>query len=259
MHYLEGTRSQILKWLVTTDPSSYHNSTCALRESHTGLWLQKSPEYSDWKEGRTPLIWFYGIPGAGKTVLFSYIVEDIKPLCNLQATGGTAYVYYYCYFGRNQDESVPFMQWTINQLARQAQHVPAGIKEQFDADQQPSLPVLIDALAELAERFDRIYLLVDALDESASRSNLLQVLQSLNTGRFHNIDILAMSREEADIKFALKYAAQAVSVSLSNPYVDEDIATYIRSELAVKPKLRLYPVEVKQEIETALIRGAKGM
>jgi NACHT domain len=247
----------VLKWLVTTDPSGFHNSTYALREGNTGLWLHNSPEYNSFKEGMTPLIWFYGIPGAGKSVLFSYIVEDIKAYCKAQLNESSVCIYYYCYFGRNQDESTHLIRWTISQLARQLQYLPSNISQLFDSGEQPALPVMMDALAELSALFNQIYLLIDGLDESVRRVNLLQVLESLNTERFDNIKILAMSREEVDIKIAMKDVAQALS--LHNSYVDKDIATYVRSELTGNARLRVYPLEVKQEIETALVKGACGM
>ena len=249
----------MLTWLVTTDPSSFHNSICILREENTGLWLHKSPEYSKWKEGQTPLFWFYGIPGSGKTVLFSHIVEDVRDLCNTQVEENYFFVYYYCYFGRNQDESTHLLRWAINQLARHTGYMPGTIRDFFNSGEQPPLVVLIEALAELCRRFDRVYILVDALDESLQRANLLRVLQSLISDRTSVVRILAMSREEPDIKFTMACLAHAGSMSLSNTYVDKDIATYIRSELEIQAKPRAYPTELKLEIEKALVKGAQGM
>jgi hypothetical protein len=112
-------------------------------------------------------------------------------------------------------------------------------------------------MAELSSYFSRIYLLLDGLDESLQRKNLLHVLKSLADSRFDGIKTLAMSREEPDIKVAMGDLAQAVS--LSNPYVDEDIAMYVRNELAGNARLRMYPTGLKEEIEAALAKGAEGM
>ncbi len=217
-------RQEILKWLVSTDPSSFHNSTLALREDTTGKWLQKSLEYSAWKNGETSLIWFYGIPGAGKPVLFSYIVEDIKTYCETQPDRQSAYVYYYCHFGRNQDESTHLLRWAISQLARQTVYLPPEISAMFEAGQQPGLHLMVKSFLGLCSRFRRVHLLVDGLDESVQRANLTHILLSMHRNQPNNINILIMSREEADVKEALRDTCQAVS--LANPFVHEDSDIY---------------------------------
>ncbi len=229
----------------------------ALREEHTGLWLRKFPDYRDWKAGKVPLLWFYGIPGAGKSVLFFYIVEDMKADCKAKPRGTSVCVYYYCHFRRNQDESTHLLRWVVSQLVRHAQYIPTNISYAFKLGEQTGSPVLTEALAELSSRFESIYLLVDGLDESVQRHNLLDVLKLLHQGPFRNVKILTMSREELDIQYSLREIAQ--SLSLSNPYLDEDIAIYVRSKLAGNARLRVFPVEVKKEIEASLVNGACGM
>ncbi|KAM7184713.1 hypothetical protein V8F33_012827, partial [Rhypophila sp. PSN 637] len=255
----ETSREKILDWLVATDPSSYHNTTRAMRERHTGLWLDKSPEYCQWKDkqGSCSLIWFYGIPGAGKTVLFSHIVEDIRSHCKAlkhHSDLPSICIYYYCYFGRNQDESIPLLRWIISQLARRVKYVPQELKDLFDSGHQPDSETVLRALSQMVQHFSTIYILVDGLDESESRSNVLRIIKTLRDD-FPNLKILTMSREENDIKEAMKNMC-ADTVSLSNKYVDEDIATYIRTQLADNIRLSLYPPWLKQEIERGLVKGA---
>src|SRR6266536_4322083 len=108
----------MLRWLITTDPSHNHNRACDLHESHTGRWLIDSPEYKDWICGPNRFLWLHGIPGAGKTVLLSFVVENIKRGCKDTAPDGTGWEYNYCYFGRDQDETPHLLRWVINQLCR---------------------------------------------------------------------------------------------------------------------------------------------
>lgn len=100
--------NEVLKWLVTTDPSPNHNAACGLHESHTGQWLTNSPEYPRWKDRNTRFLWLHGIPGAGKTVLLSYIFEDVKRFCKQDESDALGWAYYYCYLGRKQGEA-PYM------------------------------------------------------------------------------------------------------------------------------------------------------
>lgn len=86
----DKTRNDVLDWLVTTGPSPNHNNACQLHDPETGTWLTDSEEYRDWKNYKTRFLWLNSIPGAGKTVLFSYICGDIKLLCKPPATQFTA-------------------------------------------------------------------------------------------------------------------------------------------------------------------------
>jgi hypothetical protein len=82
-------------------------------------------------------------------------------------------------------------------------------------------------------------------------------IQTLKTERFNNVKILAMSREESDIKITMKDLG--LSGSLSNPHVDDDIANYIDNELLSHTRLRTYPAELKKEIRSELVKRACGM
>jgi hypothetical protein len=110
----DGELNQVLEWLVTTDPSPNHNNACELHEEHTGEWLINSPEYTGWLERRNRFLWLHGIPGAGKTVLASYVFQNVEALVEDSAPEVPGCAYYYCYFSRGQDESSHFLRWIIS-------------------------------------------------------------------------------------------------------------------------------------------------
>jgi hypothetical protein len=228
----DRNRNEVLDWLVTTDPSPNHNNACHLHEPETGTWLIDSEEYRDWKDGGTRFLWLNGIPGAGKTVLFSYICGDIKQLCRPPATQVTAvgWAYYYCYFRRAQDETSHILRWAISQLCRQVKNVPVEVYQLFEDGVQPSITQLKTALYAVTRLFSKIYLLIDALDESSERHNLLDFLaDTVEDPLQQHIQILAMSRDELDIRLALKNIT--VEISLSNALVDNDIRLFLQQQL----------------------------
>ena len=249
--------SRTLDWLVTTDPSSNHNNACELHEPHTGKWLTNSPEYASWKDCITRFLWLHGIPGAGKTVLHSFIVEDVKKFCSNPSLSTTGWGYYYCYFGRNQDETPHFLRWLINQLCRQIKGLPPDVQHLFREGGHPSTSRLLQVLESVSQLFSRIYVVIDALDESKDRERLLEVLiKILEAGNLCTVQLLVTSRKELDIERAI--LPLSTSLSLSNPYVDEDIRTYIKSYLSQNRRFSMWPDDLKTEIEKALVKGAKG-
>lgn len=242
---------------METDPSPNHNAACELHDSHTGNWVTRLPEYEDWKNGSTRFLWFHGIPGAGKTVLLSYIIEDVKKYCSTIPSNDVTYSYYYCYFGRNQDELPHLLRWVINQLCRKCEYVPKEILDYFKVSEQPSISVLIQALSAVLRNFRRVYIILDALDESLERHNLLRLLEQLAGDSFEKIGLLAMSRKEIDIEIFLEPIS--TPVSLSNPHVDEDIRIYVENQLQIHYRLCKWPMPLLKEISDALVKGAKGM
>lgn len=257
-YILGRERQDILNWLVTTDPSSNHNRACELHEPHTGKWLTRSPEYAKWKNALTRLIWLHGIPGAGKTVLASFIFKDVKSFCKDSVLENTGWAYYYCYFGHEQDETPHLLRWVINQLCRQMNAIPDEVRELFSDGGSPQTQELAVALGAVLRNYHRVYLVIDALDESLDRHRILNLLLGiLDDQTFDKLQVLATSRKELDIERALLISS--VDISMSNSYVDEDIRVYIQHTLRVNHKFCRWPEELQREIETALVKGAKGM
>jgi hypothetical protein len=218
----------------------------------------RSPEWTNWLEGRTGCIWIYGIPGAGKTVLTSHLIEKVKEHCERSTEKKCAYVYYYCYFGHSQDEATHFLRWTINRLCRQADLIPTYLYLLYKHGGEPSLEELLCALEATLESFDNIYIVTDAIDESMLRDDLLRVLRDLATdSRFQKVQLLSTSRQYIDIGKVMQQIS--VSVSMCNPLLDEDIKLYVRSQLHSNSKFRHWPLRLREEVVEALSPGAKGM
>lgn len=257
--YVAGReRRDILDRLVTIDPSSDHNRACELHEPHTGKWLTRSPEYAKWKNGSIRFLWVHGIPGAGKTILASFIFEDVKLFCKDSALESAGWAYYYCYFGHKQDETPHLLRWVINQLCRQMNAIPDEVRKLFTDGGSPQTRELVVALGAVLRNYHRVYLVIDALDESLERHRILNLLVGiLDDHLFDKLQVLATSRKEVDIERALLNLS--ADISLSNPYMDEDIRLYIQNTLRAHHKFSRWPEELQKEIETALVKGAKGM
>jgi hypothetical protein len=114
------------------------------------------------------------------------------------------------------------------------------------------------ALSVVLRKFDHVYLVLDALDESLNRQNLMGIIAKIATDDgFRKIRLMALSRKEIDIERALEDIS--IGISLSNSCIDEDIRLYIQNRLQHSRKLRRWPKALKIEIGMALVKGAKGM
>lgn len=222
--------------------------------------MLRSDEWKAWLAGQNRFLWIQGIPGAGKTILASRLIETIKEHCEQEdlETEKCAYVYYYCYFGHNQDEATPFLKWTVDQLCREAECVPACLYKLYKHGGQPSIGDLLDGLEAIVKSFDCVYIVLDALDESMPKDDLLGILRDLATDpRFLKIHVLATSRQYIEIERVMSEIS--VPVSMRNPLLDEDIRLFVRAQIRTNPKLKRWLAALQNEVLEALSTKAKGM
>ncbi|AEO70580.1 uncharacterized protein THITE_72721 [Thermothielavioides terrestris NRRL 8126] len=250
-------RQQVDSWLRVTDTSRLHEKSCAEYEPGTGEWLFRSPEWISWLEEKTRCLWVHGIPGAGKTVLASHLIETVKQHCG---TRGRDYAcaYYYCYFGHAQNEAAPMLRSVLSQLCRQLGDVPIAVYELYRQGGEPSLASLLLALGKVVQAFHRVFLFVDAVDESSPRQDLLRVLRDLAVDpQFDMVRVLATSREYVDIEEVMLEIS--TPISMRNELLDEDITRYVEAKLEQNRRVRRWPQSVREEAARALSAKAGGM
>jgi hypothetical protein len=123
---------------------------------------------------------------------------------------------------------------------------------------QPSLPELLLALEASLQSFDIAYVIVDAVDESRPREDLLGVLRALTTdARFSKIRCLVTSRKYIDIEQSLEPISR--SIPMSNALVEGDIRKYVHSILQSRPKFQRWPTDLRCEVEEAVVTGSERM
>jgi hypothetical protein len=65
----------IRTWLNPPEPSVNFAKAQATRYEGTGMWFLDNNNFQRWKLGKCQYLWLHGIPGCGKTVLISSIIE----------------------------------------------------------------------------------------------------------------------------------------------------------------------------------------
>jgi hypothetical protein len=251
-------RYEVYGWLQATDPSPIHNRAWKDYEPGTGAWMLRSPDWAKWLTGTQRCLWIHGIPGAGKTTLASFLIEQVKIHCKQLPDKSLGQACYYCYFGHNQDEASPFLRWIICEFYRQAEFLPAQMYKIYKAGTEPSQVELLDVLELVLGKFDTAYVVIDAVDESSPRMNLLKIIRDISTDmRFSKIKILVTSREYIDIERVMERISSAIS--MSNVFIQEDIRTHIHSLLTSGAKFQRWPKDLITETEDAVSKGAKGM
>ncbi|KAK6952914.1 hypothetical protein Daesc_005211 [Daldinia eschscholtzii] len=280
----------VLAWLSPKiDMYEFHREQHDKQEDETCEWITTSRGWKQWLNGGSyepngyrRFIWIYGIPGAGKTVLASFLIDSVAVHC--RATG---YSYYYCHNERNQDETLHFLRWIVGDLSRQIDRFIPKELEKLSQSQGFNIEGLLNCFAALSSKFKsegrRVYLVIDAVDESKKpRRRLLDVLIKIGTDvTFENVSILMTSREEDDIVSAMSQAAGTTkllpastaydldvsagalapytSITMSNGDVMRAIQKYVEKQFERNAKFRMWPSDFRAQIEKKLARNARGM
>jgi len=255
----ESQRHDICGWIQQNDPSSLHNIARELIEEGTCSWVVRLPEWDQWVNLQSRCLWIHGIPGCGKTVLASHLIEETRRICDETANSSYVSIYYYCHHSRNMDESMPFLRWVVSQLCREAERVPKRLHDMHKRRRDPTRTELLACLEEAVGWFDTVFVIVDALDESqAPWVTLLSLLQTLVTeARFQNIQLLATSREYLAIQQTMTAISQPVS--MAHPHFEKDIAIAVEKSIQSTPRFQAWPADIRDQVTDTLSREANGM
>jgi hypothetical protein len=109
IHYMkvrqdDQDRQKILDWLTPVDYGPQHSDYLKRRQRGTGQWLLDSAKYQTWLNIGKQALFCPGIPGAGKTILTSIIVDDL--ITRFQNDPTVNIVYIYCNFRRKDEQKI---------------------------------------------------------------------------------------------------------------------------------------------------------
>ncbi|KAI1330207.1 hypothetical protein F5Y16DRAFT_415646 [Xylariaceae sp. FL0255] len=263
----EAHFDHISKWLSPPDPSINFNKTLESRHPGSGKWFLDHAAYSRWKSEKNSFLWLHGIPGCGKTVLSSTVIEDLSR--NQTAPN---LLYFYFDFTDDKKQSTDMMlRSLISQMHDSCENVRCHVDSLYSAHNkgktEPSSESLRRVFQEMVHKAGEAWIVLDALDECPQRNEYsegallswISHLHELGT----NIHLLVTSRLEQDIEAALKRWAQDRDViPLQSDLVQRDINAYIRNRVreqgVLSERWRTRP-EIQAEIEVALTKKADGM
>ncbi|KAF6221635.1 hypothetical protein HO133_001601 [Letharia lupina] len=77
-HGKHDERQTITDWLSPLDFSQKQRDVYANHQPGTGEWFLGSDKFKGWEGGDNNVLWCHGIPGSGKTVMTSIIVEHLR-------------------------------------------------------------------------------------------------------------------------------------------------------------------------------------
>ncbi|KAF8258090.1 hypothetical protein EI94DRAFT_1816112 [Lactarius quietus] len=241
---------QLLRaWLSPADPSINHNIAQKAQLKGSAVWLFQGNIIIEWKSTGS-LLWVYGKPGSGKSVICSSIVEDIMAICE---TGSAIMAYFYFDFKDLDKQTCHHLLLSlVSQLSTRSSSCCDILHRVYETHEkgtrQPSDDTLKGCLKEMLRLPGQgpIYIILDALDECpdssgipSPRDEVLQLVQELVGLHLQDLHICATSRPEVDIRAVIEPLAFR-SVSLHDESGQKaDIADYVRTVVNLSPSMAM--------------------
>ena len=196
-----------------------------------------------------------------KNYYSSTIIEDVINYCQSKPTSIVTYFYFDFNDIEKQDYGKVLRSITAQILA-QCSQIPDPLlrlyKDSVYRREQPRYAALLTSVRRIFEQLGESYIILDALDESRDREELLEWIQQVSNWGLQNVHILVTSRKENDIDDTLS-SLLTCQIYMQSTLIDGDIIAFVRDKLLQDPKLKKWPDKVRAEIETTLIEGACGM
>jgi Cdc6-like AAA superfamily ATPase len=251
----------ILDWLTPIDYTPQQNDFIKRRQAGTGRWLLESTDFQEWtKTGKT--LFCPGIPGAGKTILTSVVVEELNTRFQNNKSIGIAYLY--CNFRRQDEQKAEdLLASLLKQLTQGQSSLPDSVKSLYDSHKdkrtRPSFDEISRTLQSVAAIYSRVFIIVDALDEcQVSDGCRMRFLSDIfNLQAKCQASLFATSRfiPEINEKFNKFNECMQLEIRASN----EDVQRYLDSQMFLLPRCVLRSPELQDEIRAEIIKAVDGM
>ncbi|SCO92820.1 related to ankyrin [Fusarium oxysporum] len=249
----------ILDWITPVNYGPQQSDNIGRRQPGTGQWLLDSVQFHTWRDTCNQTLFCPGIPGAGKTILTSIVVDNLETLSMNDRIVGIAYVY--CNF-RRQDEQTAreLLASLLKQLLQGLSTFPESVKSLHEKhskkQSRPSLEEISSTLLSITKLYSRVFILIDALDEcrtsDGSRTRLLEEVFELQAQS--GINIFATSRPIPDVTSLFED-----SISLEIRATDEDVRRFLRSHMSRLPAFVRRRSELEEEVTSRIVRSVRGM
>lgn len=259
-NYTEKVRT----WISPPDPSTNFNKALVQRQQGSGQWFLKGEAYKAWKIERNSFLWLNGIPGCGKTILSSTIIEDLE---SNEAYSQTLLYFYFDFNDIDKQSLESAVRSLISQLYYKRKDTRQPVDSLYSScesgKRQPSAESLREIFLSMVQQAGQAWIVLDALDECKTRSDypvmgLLSWIRQLRDSEV-DVHILVTSRPEQDIQSSIKkWTSSKDAIPLQSNLVEDDIRKYIHARVSQLDRWQSKP-DIQKKIESSLINKAGGM
>ncbi|KAJ7076752.1 hypothetical protein B0H15DRAFT_1004565, partial [Mycena belliarum] len=254
---VEAEKQQILDWITSLNFFQRQADILAAWQPGTGEWLLTDARFKSWESGGQQVLWCYGIPGAGKTVISAMVVNHLQS--KFKGTdSGVACIYL------NHKETASHT--LVNLLASIWKQLAVGkplalsvhtlYRHHRERNTSPSEQEVAEILHNLLAQMSQVYLVIDALDEYPEQQRWA-LMDQLSRILGPTMRLMLTSRPHLEFNDIFPDLL-AVEIRAA----DEDILSYIDKQINLAPRLSKHvrgQPKLRDEIKACIMSKVDGM
>lgn len=215
----------------------------------------RSKKFKDWAEKPKQMLFCWGLPGAGKTIIAAIVIDSLETRFQTDNSVGIAYLF--CDFKLQDQKPEDLLRSLLRQLVGEGS-VPDNVMGLFNRyklkKEPPLLKDISKVLSSVISSYSRVFIVVDALDECQRRCRMPFVKEMLSLQTETEVNILATSRAIPEVVKAFEGKA-----SLEIRASKEDVRKHIDENLSQLPSCVQRSKSLQDEIKAEIGKAADGM
>lgn len=254
-------RQKILTWVSSMNFLDKHHDISDTWNPGTGEWFLNTDAFQQWESSVGQVLWCPGIPGAGKTVLSSLVINHLRAHQLHEPVGTVGVAWVYLNYKDPQSPDAIFLS-LIQQLAKFSTKLYAFLKSSYknDPESHPSARQFISNIHDMMQEFSKIFIIIDALDECSEsfQNSLLNKIALLQEKCLANILITSRDHIQDSITFSDLKDVQTIHIHAS----DADITKYVETCWTKTKRLAQIIPEHSlhyKKVVKAIVESCKGM
>ena len=260
----QNIHRQILEAIPSVDIELKHKKLQNLRYPGTGSWIFEDGIFREWRNSaQSSMICCHGIPGCGKTVLASTIIDEIQ-VASLEVR----VIYYYCDYSDKRTLQIDrivgtlLKQFFLNGLV--PEEIEARIPQNYiESRRMLGASELIDLMRFVVKSGSPIFVILDGLDECEKeiRQQTIDMFCHLSNIKDAIIKALILCRDE-DQLLSLRALQGIQRIRITPMALEGDIKSFVAGSVRSRiqsGELRMRNPNLENEIVTELVNKAHGM
>ena len=257
-------RHRVITTIPSVDNEAKHEKVRRLRYEGTGNWIFRHEAFRRWRHSaRSSALSCYGIPGCGKTVLASKIIDELRSAKEIPEA---IVVFHYCDYADQRTLQPDRIIGTLLKQFFANGQIPERIEAQLPLDYGASGQTLevieLMGLLSIAVRLNpAVFIVLDGFDEceKVQGQRMIDFFNSLlNLGEVV-VKTLVLCREEDQLLRSLQNTS---SLRITPSALESDIQKFIVGSVRSRRQagdLKLRDSKLEQEIISELAEKAHGM
>ncbi|KAI3545393.1 hypothetical protein CSPX01_05037, partial [Colletotrichum filicis] len=251
-------QQEILDWLTPSNYSSQQRDYFSTRHPETASWLLESKAF-EWVSNRGQTLLCRGMPGAGKTIMTSVIVDHLLHRFRNDPSVGIAYIY--CNFKDTERQDChDLLSSLTKQLAQSCSSFPTSLETLYNTHQKRktmrSTQETIDLLHVVSSYYERVFIIIDALDECGRNARLAFLPEVSRLQQRCQINLFATTR---DIPEILQSEKLRNSILVEIRASEEDVLRYVSGRITHMQSFVRSNLDLQNEIKAIIARKVNGI